>query len=197
MSQYLAYIFKCDLPKLSFGRCAPKSTTQGVILTTLPLATFQSIPYVLTNTVGESRLFRIEWWYVIEFANIVSLTTSVLLYSAGAPCQVGGLGKPALGHPSLIFLPPIVLARVAPGWWPALRDVQGGIFARAPQPSRTRLRRSSRARPLGVFRPLHQFGEAAEISAQPWVMRREDCWGTHGRLILFNIELSLFRICYD
>ena len=26
---------------LSFGRGAPKSTTQGVILTTLPLATFQ------------------------------------------------------------------------------------------------------------------------------------------------------------
>jgi hypothetical protein len=29
------------LTLLSFGRGAPKSTTQGVILTTLPLATFQ------------------------------------------------------------------------------------------------------------------------------------------------------------
>ena len=46
---------------LSFGRGAPKSTTQGVILTTLPLATSNcSIPYVLTNTIGESRLFRVE-----------------------------------------------------------------------------------------------------------------------------------------
>jgi hypothetical protein len=27
--------------RVSFGRGAPKSTTQGVILTTLPLATFQ------------------------------------------------------------------------------------------------------------------------------------------------------------
>ncbi len=41
----------------------------------------------------------------------VELTTSVLLCSAGAPCQVGGgLGMPAVGHPSLSFLPPIVLA---------------------------------------------------------------------------------------
>ena len=33
-------------------------------------------------------------WYVIEFANIVLVTTSVLLDSAGAPCQVGGVGRP-------------------------------------------------------------------------------------------------------
>ena len=53
-------------------------------------------------------------WYLIEFANIVSLTTSVLIDSAGAPCQVGGVERPAVGQPALKVLPPIVLARVAP-----------------------------------------------------------------------------------
>ncbi len=71
-------------------------------------------------------------WYLIEFANIVSLTTSVLIDSAGAPCQVGGgLGMPAVGHPSLNFMPPIVLARVAPGWWPALHDVHVQLLCRS------------------------------------------------------------------
>ncbi len=73
--------------------------------------------------VKSGGLVQPDLWYVIEFANIVLLTTSVLLYSAGAPCQVGGLGMPAVRHPSLNLLPPIVWARVAPGWWPALRDV--------------------------------------------------------------------------
>ena len=40
-------------------------------------------------------------WFVIEFANIVLVTTSVLLISAGAPCQVGGVGRPAVGQPAL------------------------------------------------------------------------------------------------
>jgi len=62
-------------------------------------------------------------WYLIEFANIMSLTTSVLINSAGVPCQVGGVGRPAVGQPVLKVLPPIVLVRVAPNWWPALRDV--------------------------------------------------------------------------
>jgi hypothetical protein len=62
-------------------------------------------------------------WYLIEFANIVSLTTSVLINSAGVPCQVGGVGRPVVGQPALKVLPPIVLVQVAPGWWPALRDV--------------------------------------------------------------------------
>ncbi len=53
-------------------------------------------------------------WYVIEFANIVLVTTSVLLYSAGAPCQVGGVGRPVVGQPALKVQPPIVLVRVAP-----------------------------------------------------------------------------------
>ena len=53
-------------------------------------------------------------WYVIEFANIVLVTTSVLLDSAGAPCQVGGVGRPAEGQPALKVQPPIVLVRVAP-----------------------------------------------------------------------------------
>ena len=53
-------------------------------------------------------------WYVIEFANIVLVTTSVLLDSAGAPCQVGGVGMPAVGQPALKVQPPIVLVRVAP-----------------------------------------------------------------------------------
>ncbi len=53
-------------------------------------------------------------WYLIEFANIVLLTTSVLINSAGAPCQTGGVGRPAVGQPALKVLPPIVLVRVAP-----------------------------------------------------------------------------------
>ena len=49
-------------------------------------------------------------WYLIEFANIVSLTTSVLIVgSAGVPCKVGGVGRPAVGQPALKVLPPIVL----------------------------------------------------------------------------------------
>ena len=52
--------------------------------------------------------------YLIEFANIVSLTTSVLIDSAGAPRQVGGVGRPPVGQPALKVLPPIVLFRVAP-----------------------------------------------------------------------------------
>ena len=52
-------------------------------------------------------------WYVIEFANIVLVTTSVLLDSAGAPCQVGGVGSPVEGQPALKVQPPIVLVRVA------------------------------------------------------------------------------------
>jgi hypothetical protein len=51
------------------------------------------------------------------------LTTAVLINSAGAPCQVGGGGRPAVGQPALKVLLPIVLVRVALGWWPALRDV--------------------------------------------------------------------------
>ena len=47
--------------------------------------------------------------YLIEFANIVPLTTSELIDSAGAPCQVGGVGRPAVGQPALKVLPPIVL----------------------------------------------------------------------------------------
>ena len=47
-------------------------------------------------------------WYVIEFANFL-VTTSVLLDSAGAPCQVGGVGSPAEGQPALKVQPPIVL----------------------------------------------------------------------------------------
>ena len=66
--------------------------------------------------VKSGGLVQPECWYVIDFANIVSLTTSVLLYSAGAPCQVGGFGMLVVGHPSLNLLPPIVWARVAPGW---------------------------------------------------------------------------------
>ena len=53
-------------------------------------------------------------WYVIEFANIVLVTTSVLLDSAGVPCQVGGVVRPAEGQPTLNVQPPIVLVRVAP-----------------------------------------------------------------------------------
>ena len=53
-------------------------------------------------------------WNVIEFANIVLVTTSVLLDSDGAPCQVGGVGRPAVGQPALKVLLPIVLVRVAP-----------------------------------------------------------------------------------
>ena len=53
-------------------------------------------------------------WYVIESANIVLVTTSVLLDSAGAPCQVGGVGRPVVGQPALKVLPPIVLVRLAP-----------------------------------------------------------------------------------
>ena len=63
-------------------------------------------------------------WYLIEFANIVLLTTSVLVDSAGAPCQVGGVGRPAVGQPALKVLPPIVLVRVASARWPGLREVQ-------------------------------------------------------------------------
>ena len=64
-------------------------------------------------------------WYLIEFANIVSLTTSVLIVdSAGVPCQVGGVGRPAVGQPALKVLPPIVLVRVASARWPGLREVQ-------------------------------------------------------------------------
>ena len=48
-------------------------------------------------------------WYVTEFANILLVTTSVLLDSAGAPCQVGGVGSPAEGQPALKVQPPIVL----------------------------------------------------------------------------------------
>ena len=62
-------------------------------------------------------------WYLIEFANIMLLTTSVLIDSAGVPCQVGGVGRPMVGQPALKVLPPNVLVRVAPGWWPVLRDV--------------------------------------------------------------------------
>jgi hypothetical protein len=51
-------------------------------------------------------------WYVIEFANFL-VTTSVLLDSAGAPCQVGGVGSPVEGQPALKVQPPIVLVRVA------------------------------------------------------------------------------------
>jgi hypothetical protein len=53
-------------------------------------------------------------WYIIEFANIVLVTTSVLLNSAGAPFQVGGVGRPAVGQPALKVQPPIVLVQVAP-----------------------------------------------------------------------------------
>ena len=53
-------------------------------------------------------------WYLIEFANIVSLTTSVLIDSAGAPCQVGGVGRPVVGQPALKVQPPIVLVQVTP-----------------------------------------------------------------------------------
>jgi hypothetical protein len=52
-------------------------------------------------------------WYVIEFANIVLVTTSVLLDSAGVPCQVGGVGRPVEGQPVLKVQPPIMLVRVA------------------------------------------------------------------------------------
>ena len=45
-------------------------------------------------------------WFVIEFANIVLVTTSVLLNFAGAPCQVGGVGRPAVGQPVLNVTPP-------------------------------------------------------------------------------------------
>jgi len=62
-------------------------------------------------------------WYLIEFANIVLLTTSVLIDSAGVPCQVGGVGRPVVGQPALKVLPPNVLVQMAPGWWPALQDV--------------------------------------------------------------------------
>jgi hypothetical protein len=48
-------------------------------------------------------------WYLIEFSNIEILTTSVLINSAGVPCQVGGVGRPAVGQPALKVLPPIVL----------------------------------------------------------------------------------------
>ena len=58
----------------------------------------------------------------MEFANIVLLTTSICCKSAGAACQVGGVGG-AAGHSVLKLLPPFVLIRVAPGWWPALQDV--------------------------------------------------------------------------
>ena len=63
-------------------------------------------------------------WFVIEFANIVLVTTSVLLNSAGAPCQAGGVGRPAVGQPVLNVTPPTVLFRVAPAWWPVRREVQ-------------------------------------------------------------------------
>ena len=53
-------------------------------------------------------------WYLIEFANIVLLTTSVSIDSTGAPCQVGGVGRPAVGELALRVLPPTVLAQVAP-----------------------------------------------------------------------------------
>jgi hypothetical protein len=53
-------------------------------------------------------------WNVIEFANIVLVTTSVLLDSAGVPCQVGGVGRPVEGQPALKVQPPILLVRVAP-----------------------------------------------------------------------------------
>ncbi len=62
-------------------------------------------------------------YFVIEFANNVLVTTSVLLNSAGAPCQAGGVGRPAVGQPVLNVTPPIVLFRVAPGWWPTRREV--------------------------------------------------------------------------
>ena len=48
-------------------------------------------------------------WYVIEFVNIVLVTTSVLLDSAGSPCQAGGVGRPAEGQPVWKVEPPIVL----------------------------------------------------------------------------------------
>ena len=63
-------------------------------------------------------------WFVIEFANIVLVTTSVLLNSAGAPCQVGGVGRPVVGQPVLNVTPPFVLFQVVPAWWPARREVQ-------------------------------------------------------------------------
>ena len=53
-------------------------------------------------------------WYVIEFANMVLVTKSVLLDSAGSPCQAGGVGRPAEGQPVWKVEPPIVLVRVAP-----------------------------------------------------------------------------------
>jgi hypothetical protein len=39
------FLHGCVSP-ISFGRGAPKSTTQGVILTTLPLATFQLFIFI-------------------------------------------------------------------------------------------------------------------------------------------------------
>ena len=48
-------------------------------------------------------------WFVIEFANIVLVATSVLLNPAGAPCQVGGVERPTVGQPVLNVTPPIVL----------------------------------------------------------------------------------------
>ncbi len=66
-----------------------------------------------TVDVKSGGLARPEW-FVIEFANIVLVTTSVLLDAAGAPCQVGGVGRPAVGQPALKVLPPIVLVRLAP-----------------------------------------------------------------------------------
>ena len=52
-------------------------------------------------------------WYVIEFATIVLVATSVLLDSAGAPCQVGGVGRPVVGQPALKVQLPIMLVQVA------------------------------------------------------------------------------------
>ena len=55
------------------------------------------------------------YWYnwireKIEFANIVSSTTSIFRESAGAPCQVGGTA----GQPALKMLPLIVVCQVTP-----------------------------------------------------------------------------------
>ncbi len=65
---------------------------------------------VLMNAVDvKSEGLAQPGWCVIEFANIGLVTKSILLHSAGAPCQAGGVGRPAVGQPVLNVTPPIVL----------------------------------------------------------------------------------------
>jgi hypothetical protein len=82
----------------------------GVLLAGAVVVSSVTEAAVLMNAVEDKSVGLAQpEWYLIEFANIVSLTTSVLTNSAGAPRQVGGAGRPPVGQPALKVQPPIVL----------------------------------------------------------------------------------------